>query len=39
MIAYRQQYEPMNQEIVKLVKDDKLGKIKSFPGQQRAEPG
>ncbi len=30
MIAYRQQYEPMNRQIIKLVKEGKLGKLKSF---------
>lgn len=30
MIAYRQQYEPMNREIIKLVKAGKLGALKSF---------
>lgn len=30
MIAYRQQYEPNNREIVKMVKAGKLGKLSSF---------
>jgi predicted dehydrogenase len=30
MIAYRQQYEPMNRAIVKLVKEHKLGALRSF---------
>ena len=30
MIAYRQQYEPMNRAIVKMVKEGKLGTLKSF---------
>ena len=30
MIAYRQQYEPMNREIVKMVKSGKLGALRSF---------
>lgn len=30
MIAYRQQYEPMNREIVKMVKAGKLGTLRSF---------
>ena len=30
MIAYRQQYEPMNREIVKMVKSGKLGDLRSF---------
>ena len=30
MIAYRQQYEPMNREIVKMVKAGKLGSLRSF---------
>ena len=30
MIAYRQQYEPMNREIVKMVKSGKLGTLRSF---------
>ena len=30
MIAYRQQYEPMNREIVKMVQAGKLGKLRSF---------
>ena len=30
MIAYRQQYEPMNREIIKMVREGKLGTVKSF---------
>ena len=30
MIAYRQQYEPMNRAIVKMVKEGKLGTLRSF---------
>ena len=30
MIAYRQQYEPMTREIVKLIRSGKLGTIRSF---------
>ena len=30
MIAYRQQYEPMNREIVKMAKSGKLGTLRSF---------
>lgn len=30
MIAYRQQYEPMNRQIIKMVKAGKLGALKSF---------
>ncbi len=30
MIAYRQQYEPMNREIVKMVRGGKLGPLRSF---------
>jgi predicted dehydrogenase len=30
MIAYRQQYEPMNRAIVKMVRDGKLGALRSF---------
>ncbi len=30
MIAYRQQYEPMNREIVKMVRSGKLGKLRSY---------
>ena len=29
MIAYRQQYEPMNREIARMVRDGKLGSVKS----------
>jgi len=41
MIAYRQQYEPMNQAIVKMVKDGKLGELKSYiatNGQDQGDP-
>ncbi len=30
MIAYRQQYEPMNRAVVKMVRDGKLGPLRSF---------
>lgn len=30
MIAYRQQYEPMNRAIVKMVREGKLGKLRSY---------
>jgi predicted dehydrogenase len=30
MIAYRQQYEPMNRALLKLVRDGKLGKLRSI---------
>lgn len=39
MIAYRQQYEPMNRAIAKLVKDGKLGKIKSFVASNSQNQG
>ncbi len=42
MIAYRQQYEPMNREIVKMVKAGKLGTLKSFiatNSQDQGDPG
>lgn len=41
MIAYRQQYEPMNRAIVKMVKSGKLGRLKSFiatNGQNQGDP-
>ncbi len=41
MIAYRQQYEPMNREIVKLRKAGKLGALKSYiatNGQDQGDP-
>lgn len=41
MIAYRQQYEPMNREIVKLVRAGKLGPLRSFVatnGQNEGDP-
>ena len=30
MIAYRQQYEPMNREIAKMIKSGKLGPLRSY---------
>ncbi len=41
MIAYRQQYEPMNREIVKMRKAGKLGALKSYiatNGQDQGDP-
>ncbi len=41
MIAYRQQYEPMNRQIIKMVREGKLGTIKSFVatnGQNQGDP-
>ena len=41
MIAYRQQYEPMNREIVKLRKSGKLGTLRAFiatNSQNQGEP-
>lgn len=41
MIAYRQQYEPMNREIVKMRKAGKLGTLKSYVatnGQNQGDP-
>lgn len=41
MIAYRQQYEPMNREIIKLCKTGKLGALKSYiatNGQDQGDP-
>ncbi len=41
MIAYRQQYEPMNRAIVKMRKDGKLGTLKSYVatnGQNQGDP-
>ncbi len=41
MIAYRQQYEPMNRQIIKMIKDGKLGTIRSFVatnGQNQGDP-
>ncbi len=41
MIAYRQQYEPMNREIVKMRKAGKLGTLKSYiatNGQNQGDP-
>ncbi len=41
MIAYRQQYEPMNRAIVKMRKDGKLGPLKSYiatNGQDQGDP-
>jgi predicted dehydrogenase len=42
MIAYRQQYEPMNRAIVKMVREGKLGKPISFVAsnsQDQGDPG
>ncbi len=39
MIAYRQQYEPMNRAIVKMVKEGKLGRIKSFVASNSQNQG
>ncbi len=39
MIAYRQQYEPMNREIVKMVKAGKLGALKSFVASNSQDQG
>lgn len=41
MVAYRQQYEPMNREIVKMVRSGKLGALKSYTatnGQNQGDP-
>ena len=41
MIAYRQQYEPMNRQIVKMIKEGRLGTVKSFiatNGQDQGDP-
>ena len=39
MIAYRQQYEPMNRAIVKMVRDGKLGKLKSYIASNAQDQG
>lgn len=42
MIAYRQQYEPNNREIIKMVKGGKLGTLRSFVAtntQNEGDPG
>lgn len=39
MIAYRQQYEPMNRAIVKMVREGKLGRLRSFIASNYPEPG
>ena len=39
MIAYRQQYEPMNREIVKMVRAGSLGKVKSFVATNSQDQG
>ena len=42
MVAYRQQYEPMNRAIVKMVREGKLGTLKSMVasnGQNQGNPG
>ena len=42
MIAYRQQYEPMNRAIVEMVRSGKLGSLKSFiasNSQNQGDPG
>ena len=39
MIAYRQQYEPMNREIVKMVKAGTLGALKSFVASNSQNQG
>ena len=41
MIAYRQQYEPMNRQISKMIKEGKLGTVRSFVatnGQNQGDP-
>ena len=41
MIAYRQQYEPMNRQIIKMIREGKLGTVKSFVatnGQNQGDP-
>ena len=41
MIAYRQQYEPMNRQIIKMIKEGKLGTVKTFVatnGQNQGDP-
>ncbi len=39
MIAYRQQYEPMNREIVKMVRTGALGRVKSFVATNAQDQG
>ena len=39
MIAYRQQYEPMNREIVKMVRDGSLGTVRSFVASNSQNQG
>ena len=39
MIAYRQQYEPMNRAIVKMVKEGKLGTLRSFVASNSQNQG
>jgi predicted dehydrogenase len=42
MVAYRQQYEPMNRQIVKMVREGKLGPLRSYLatlGQNQGDPG
>ncbi len=39
MIAYRQQYEPMNRAIVSMVKSGKLGDVKSFVATNAQDQG
>ena len=39
MIAYRQQYEPMNRAIIKMVKEGKLGTLRSFVASNSQNQG
>ncbi len=39
MIAYRQQYEPMNREIAKMVRSGKLGTLKSYIATNAQDQG
>ena len=39
MIAYRQQYEPMNRELVKMVRDGRLGALKSILATNSQDQG
>jgi predicted dehydrogenase len=39
MIAYRQQYEPMNRAIVKMVREGKLGALRSFVSSNSQNQG
>ncbi len=39
MVAYRQQYEPKNREIVKMIRAGKLGPAAQLPRHPHAEPG